>query len=59
MPYERGESRDERRGVRVEREESIGEEKRRESRRGRITGGEEEESLKKYEKRRQYVAEEQ
>jgi hypothetical protein len=50
MPYKREESRDERRGVRVEREESIGEEKRRESRRERITRDEAEESLKRYEK---------
>jgi hypothetical protein len=50
MPYKRGESRDERRGVRVERGESIGEEKRRENRRERITRGEAEESLKRYEK---------
>jgi hypothetical protein len=31
MPYKRGESRDDRRGVRVEREESTGKEKRRET----------------------------
>jgi hypothetical protein len=36
MPYKRGENRDEKRGVRVEREESKGEEKRRMSRRERI-----------------------
>jgi len=47
MPYKREESRDEMRGVRVVTEESIGEEKRRESRRERITRGEAEESLKK------------
>ena len=35
MPYKRGESSDERRGVRVVAEESIGEEKRRENRRER------------------------
>jgi hypothetical protein len=40
MPYKRGENRDESRGVRGEREESIGEEKRRESRRERITRSE-------------------
>jgi len=37
MPYKRGENGDERRGVTVEREESKGEEKRRVSRRERIT----------------------